>query len=74
MFYEKLDFITYDHNQLLADVKKHVFPLGQQIIQGEEYETPAYHGFGGWSLTSRTGDWKDGWDFFQNDEGEAMET
>ena len=73
-FYEKLDFIKYDHDKLLADVKEHVFPLGQQIIQGEEYETPAYHGFGGWSLTSRTGDWKDGWDFFQNDEGEAMET
>lgn len=74
MFYEKLDCIKFDHEQLLADVKKYVFPLGQQIIQGEEYETPAYHGFGGWSLLSRTGDWKDGWDFFQNDEGEAMET
>lgn len=74
MFYEKLDCIKFDHAQLLADVKQYVFPLGQQVIQGEEYETPAYHGFGGWSLTSRTGDWKDGWDFFQNDEGEAMET
>lgn len=74
MFYEKLDCIKFDHDRLLADVKKYVFPLGQQIIQGEEYETPAYHGFGGWSLLSRTGDWKDGWDFFQNDEGEAMET
>ena len=73
MFYEKLDFIKFDYNQLLADVKKYVFPLGQQVIQGEEYETPAYHGFGGWSLLSRTGDWRDGWDFFQNDEGEAME-
>lgn len=73
MFYEKLDFIKFDHDKLLADVKKYVFPLGQQIIQGEEYETPAYHGFGGWSLLSRSGDWKDGWDFFQNDEGEAME-
>jgi hypothetical protein len=74
MFYEKLDCITYDHDQLLADVKRYVFPLGQQVIQGEEYETPEYHGFGGWSITSRTGDWKDGWDFFQNDDGEAMET
>jgi hypothetical protein len=73
MFYEKLDCIKFDHNALLTDVKKYVFPLGQQVIQGEEYETPAYHGFGGWSLLSRTGDWKDGWDFFQNDEGEAME-
>lgn len=73
MSYEKLDFIKFDFDKLKQDVKDHVFPLGQQIIQGEEYETPAYHGFGGWSLTSRTGDWKDGWDFFQNDEGEAME-
>ena len=74
MFYEKLDFIKFDHDKLLADVKKYVFPLGQQVIQGEEYETPAYHGFGGWSLLSANGDWRDGWDFFQNDEGMAMET
>jgi len=73
MWYEKLDFIKFDFDKLKQDVFEHVFPLGRQIIQGEEYETPAYHGFGGWSLTSRTGDWKDGWDFFQNDEGEAME-
>lgn len=74
MWYEKLDCIKFDLEKLRQDVVEHVFPLGQQIIQGEEYETPAYHGFGGWSLLSRTGDWKDGWDFFQNDEGEAMET
>lgn len=74
MWYEKLDIIKFDFDKLKQDVIDHVFPLGQQIIQGEEYETPAYHGFGGWSITSRTGDWKDGWDFFQNDEGEAMET
>jgi len=73
MFYEELDCIKFDHAKLVEDVKHHVFPLGQQVIQGEEYETVAYHGFGGWSITSRTGDWRDGWDFFQNDEGEAME-
>lgn len=73
MFYEEFDFIKFDHAQLVEDVKQHVFPLGAQVIQGEEYETTAYHGFGGWSITSRTGDWRDGWDFFQNDEGEAME-
>jgi hypothetical protein len=73
MFYEELYCIKFDHAKLVDDVKHFVFPLGQQIIQGEEYETPAYHGFGGWSITSRTGDWRDGWDFFQNDEGEAME-
>jgi hypothetical protein len=71
---ERLEhLIKFDHNQLVKDVKEYVFPLGQQIIQGEEYETPAYHGFGGWSILSRTGKWQDGWDFFQNDEGEAME-
>jgi hypothetical protein len=73
MFYEKLDCLKFDFDKLVADVKEHVFPLGNQVIQGEEYETPAYHGFGGWSVTSRTGDWRDGWDFFQNDEGKAME-
>jgi hypothetical protein len=73
MFYEEFDFIKFDHAKLVEDVKHFVFPLGAQVIQGEEYETVAYHGFGGWSVTSRTGDWRDGWDFFQNDEGEAME-
>ena len=72
---ERLDhLIKFNHAQLVEDVKKYVFPLGEQVIQGEEYETPAYHGFGGWSLLSRSGDWRDGWDFFQNDDGEAMET
>lgn len=73
MFYEELDFIKFDHAKLVSDVKQFVFPLGAQVIQGEEYETEAYNGFGGWSITSRTGDWRDGWEFFQNDEGEAME-
>ena len=73
MFYEELDCIKFDHAKLVEDLKNHVFPLGAQVIQGEEYETVAYHGFGGWSITSRTGDFRDGWDFFQNDEGEAME-
>ena len=74
MFYEDItNLLSLDLEKLREDVKKHVFTLGNQIIQGEEYETPLYHGFGGWSITSRTGDWKDGWDFFQNDEGQAME-
>lgn len=73
MFYEELTCIKFDLAKLQQDVIHHVFPLGKQVIQGEEYETPAYHGFGGWSVTSRTGDWRDGWDFFQNDHGEAME-
>ena len=73
MFYEELDFIKFDHAKLVQDLKEHVFPLGKQVIQGEEYETTAYHGFGGWSITSRTGDWQDGWDYFQNDEGKELE-
>ena len=73
MFYEELDCLDFDVYKLRGHLYTDVFPLGGQIIQGEEYETPAYHGFGGWSITSRTGDWRDGWDFFQNDEGEAME-
>jgi hypothetical protein len=73
VFYEELTCIKFDLAKLQHDVIHHVFPLGKQVIQGEEYETPAYHGFGGWSVTSRTGDWRDGWDFFQNDHGEAME-
>ena len=73
MFYEELTCLKFDLAKLQQDVIHHVFPLGKQVIQGEEYETPAYHGFGGWSVTSRTGDWRDGWDFFQNDHGEAME-
>lgn len=74
MFYEEFTLLKFDHDQLVQDVRNHVFTLGSQVIQGEEYETPAYHGFGGWSITSRSGDWQDGWDFFQNDQGKAMET
>jgi len=74
MFYEDVsNLISFDIEKLRKDVQENVFTLGKQVIQGEEYETPAYQGFGGWSITSRTGDWKDGWDFFQNDEGQAME-
>lgn len=73
MFYEEIDFLEFDHAKLVQELKDHIFGLGRQIIQGEEYETPMYHGFGGWSITSRTGDWKDGWDFFQNTEGKEME-
>jgi len=71
MWYEKLDFIKFDIDKLREDVKKYVFTLGDQVIQGEEYETPQYHGFGGWSLTSRTGDWRDGFEFYQNNDEEA---
>lgn len=73
MFYEKLDFIKVDIDKLREEIRRSVFTLGDQVIQGEEYETPQYRGFGGWSLQSRTGDWRDGFEFFQNDEGKALE-
>jgi hypothetical protein len=73
MFYEKLDFIKFDLEKLREDVKNHVFTLGNQVIQGEEFETPQYHGFGGWSLLSRTGEWQDGFEFFQTGENEQFQ-
>ena len=72
-FYEVLDCIEFNHAHLLQDLEYGVKPLGAQVIQGKEYETPLYHGFGGWSITSRLGEWSDGWDTFQNDGGEKME-
>jgi len=72
MWYEKLNF-QFDIEKLRQAVKDYVFTLGDKVIQGEEYETPQYNGFGGWSLLSRTGDWKDGFAFFQNEEGTALE-
>lgn len=70
MFYEELDFIKVDPVKLKADLIKRVLPLGDLVVQGEEYETPQYRGFGGWSITSRTGDWRDGWEFFQTPDGD----
>jgi hypothetical protein len=72
MWYEKLK-IQFDIERLRADVKEHVFPLGDQVVQGEEYETPQYHGFGGWTLLSRTADWRDGWEAIQTETGTSLE-
>jgi len=72
MFYEKLDF-KVDIEKLREEVKRSVFTLGGECIQGKEYETPQYNGFGGYSLQSRTGDWRDGFAFFQNEEGTTLE-
>lgn len=74
MWYEELNFLDFNIYKLRGELYTKILPLGKSVIQGEEYETPAYHGFGGWSLLSSNGDYRDGWDFFQNDEGEAMET
>ena len=72
MWYEKLD-IQFDIERLRKDVREHVFTLGDQVIQGEEYETPQYHGFGGWTLLSRTADWRDGWEAIQTEAGTSLE-
>ena len=72
MWYEKLD-IQFDIEKLKQAVRDHVFTLGDQVVQGEEYETPQYHGFGGWSLLSRTADWRDGWEAIQNESGTSLE-
>lgn len=73
MWYEKLN-IKVDIEKLKQDVKENVFTLGDQVIQGEEYETPQYHGFGGWSLLSRLGDWRDGWEAIQAENGKSLES
>lgn len=72
MFYEELD-LGIDLEKLREDVRNHVFTLGDQVIQGEEYETPQYKGFGGWSLLSYNGDWKNGFEFYQGADKEATE-
>lgn len=72
-FYELFDKLEFDHDKLIDDLFNNVSKLGAQVIQGKEYETPLYHGFGGWSITSRSGEWSDGWDFFQNVDGDELE-
>lgn len=57
MFYEKLNIVV-DIEKLRQAVEDSVFTLGDPLIQGSEY---GYENFGGWSLQSRSGDWRDGW-------------
>lgn len=70
MWYEKLDY-KVDIDRLRKEVEDNVFTLGSQVIQGEEFETPQYRGFGGWSLLTRTGDWHDGWEVYHSDDKET---
>lgn len=72
MFYEKLDF-QVDIERLRQEVRESVFTLGDQVVQGEDYETPQYKGFGGWSLLSRQADWRDGWEAIQTEQGQTLE-
>lgn len=73
MFFEKLNY-TVDIEKLKQEVGESVFTLGDQVIQGEEYETPKYNGFGGWSLLSNTATWKDGWEAIQLENGNSLES
>ena len=61
MFVQKLNF-TVDIDRIRNEVVNHVFKLGPPVIQGEEFITPEYNGYGGWGLLTRTGDWHDGWE------------
>jgi hypothetical protein len=72
MWFEKLD-IKFDIERLKQEVRDSVFTLGDQVIQGEEYETPQYRGFGGWSLLSRSADWRGGWEAIQTEAGATLE-
>jgi len=72
MWYEKLNF-QFDIEKLKQEVRESVFTLGDQVIQGKDYETPQYHGFGGWSLLSRNSDWHDGWEAIQTEQGDTLE-
>jgi hypothetical protein len=72
MWYEKLNF-QVDIERLRQEVRASVFTLGNQVIQGEEFETPQYHGFGGWSIQSRGADWRDGWESIQTEQGVTLE-
>jgi hypothetical protein len=70
MWYEKLEY-KVDIDRLRKEVKDNVFSLGSKVIQGEDYETEQYRGFGGWSLLTRTGDWHDGWEVYHSDDKET---
>jgi Aspartyl/Asparaginyl beta-hydroxylase len=72
MFYEKLP-INIDIDNLQRDLVEHVISLGPPVIQGEEFITPEYFGFGGWSILSRTGDWHDGWEMGHIAQNEARD-
>ena len=73
MFYEELD-IPVDIEKLRREITDLKEELGQPVTQGEEFETAEYKGFGGWSLLSRTGDWRDGWETFQAPDGRKFES
>jgi hypothetical protein len=56
---EKLP-VKFNIEKLKKSLYEEILPLGNPIIQSEEH---GFKGFGGYSVLSRTGDWRDG---FQN--------
>jgi hypothetical protein len=73
MWYEKLEY-KVDIEKLKQEVRDSVFILGDQVVQGKEYETPKYHGFGGWSLLSKDATYTSGWEAVQLEEGITLES
>jgi hypothetical protein len=58
-FYKRLD-TKFDIPKLIEDLHQYVFPLGEPFFQGAEYGHR--EAFGGWTLQSHTGHWRDGWE------------
>jgi hypothetical protein len=65
--------VKFNIKKLKQEVIESVFPLGNQVVQGKDYETPQYNGFGGWSILSRNADWTDGWEAIQLESGDKLE-
>jgi hypothetical protein len=61
IFYEKIN-IQFNFNELKKDVLSVVELLGEPEIQAKEFVNSQYGGFGGWSILTRTGHWRDGWE------------
>jgi hypothetical protein len=59
MFYQKLQF-KFDIEKLKKNLYDDVIPLGEPFYQGREYGYA--DAFGGWSLLSYSGHWRDGWE------------
>ena len=58
---EKLDLV-FDVEKLRKELFDVVEKVGEAKIQAKEFLNSQYVGFGGWSITSRTGDHRDGWE------------
>lgn len=57
MVVQKISFKA-DVLKMRQSLEEDIFKLGPPVIQSYEH---GFDGFGGWSVTSRTGDWRDGY-------------